>query len=213
MGWLCMAAAECSYEEIGRQLKEQFIHSLNDKSMLDIIIRESTSRNGNVQTTSEDVLAWAKRVKAQRAQASVLNDITETKAFDKVNKERGSKYLGKRSTCCNTTKMAMQILWGKSCTKAMPGIWENVCSMQQDKHFRKVCRSKRNHTVHEVEIDMEPESQGEDTEVVSINSLYINRKRLLIMAKLEMQVGKTALEIPYKIDMGSEGNLMPLYIF
>ena len=28
-----------------------------------------------------------------------------------------------------------------------------------------------------------------------------------------MQVGKTALEIPYKIDMGSEGNLMPLYIF
>ena len=28
-----------------------------------------------------------------------------------------------------------------------------------------------------------------------------------------MQVGETALEIPYKIDTGSEGNLMPLYIF
>ena len=28
-----------------------------------------------------------------------------------------------------------------------------------------------------------------------------------------MQVGKTALEILYKIDMGSEENLMPLYIF
>ena len=25
-----------------------------------------------------------------------------------------------------------------------------------------------------------------------------------------MQVGETALEIPYKIDTGSEGNLMPL---
>ena len=28
-----------------------------------------------------------------------------------------------------------------------------------------------------------------------------------------MQVGKTTLEVPYKIDTGSEGNLMPLYIF
>ena len=49
MGWLCMAAAECQYKEIDRQLKEQFIHGLNDKSMLDEIIRELTSRNGNVQ--------------------------------------------------------------------------------------------------------------------------------------------------------------------
>ena len=80
-------------------------------------------------------------------------------------------------------------------------------------HFRKVCRSKRNHAVYEVEIDMGLESQGEDTEVVSINSLYINRKRSLMMAKLEMQAGKTALEILYKVDIGSEGNLMLLYIF
>ena len=87
MGWLCMAAAECRYKEIDRQLKEQFIHCLNDKSMLDEIIRELTSRSSNVQTTSKDVLAWAKRVEAQRMQASVLNDITETKAFDKVKEE------------------------------------------------------------------------------------------------------------------------------
>ena len=39
MGWLHMAAAECGYKEIDRQLKEQFIHSLNDKIMLDEIIR------------------------------------------------------------------------------------------------------------------------------------------------------------------------------
>ena len=80
-------------------------------------------------------------------------------------------------------------------------------------HFRKVCRSKRNHTVHEVEIEMGPESKGADIEIVSINSLYLNRKQSLIMAHLETQVGETALEIPYKIDTGSESNLMPLYIF
>ena len=28
-----------------------------------------------------------------------------------------------------------------------------------------------------------------------------------------MQVGENIIEIPYKIDMGSEGNIMPLYIF
>ena len=59
--------------------------------------------------------------------------------------------------------------------------------------------------VHEVEIDMEPEPQEEDTKIVSINSVYINRKWSSIMAKLEMQVGKVVLEIPYKIDTGSEG--------
>ena len=28
-----------------------------------------------------------------------------------------------------------------------------------------------------------------------------------------MQVGKNTVEIPYKIDTGSKGNIMPLYIF
>ena len=28
-----------------------------------------------------------------------------------------------------------------------------------------------------------------------------------------MPVGKTTTDIPYKIDTGSEGNIMPLYIF
>ena len=68
-----MAAAECGYKEVDRQLKEQFIHGLNDKIMLDKIIRELTSRTSNVQMTRKDVLAWAKRVKAQRVQAALLN--------------------------------------------------------------------------------------------------------------------------------------------
>ena len=90
MGLLHMASAECGYKEIDRQLKEQFIHSLN-KIMLHELIGELTSRTGNVQTTSEDVQVWAKRVEAQRVQTFVLNDITETKAFDKVKKETESK--------------------------------------------------------------------------------------------------------------------------
>ena len=52
-----MAAAECGYKEVDRQLKEQFIHGLNEKIMLDEIITELMSRTGNVQMTSKDVLA------------------------------------------------------------------------------------------------------------------------------------------------------------
>ena len=73
--------------------------------------------------------------------------------------------------------------------------------------------SKRNCAVHAVKIEVAPEPNEEDIETVSINSIYLNRNQSLITAHLKMQVGKTATEIPYKIDTGSEGNIMPLHIF
>ena len=60
MGRLCVAAAGCNYREVDQQLKEEFIHVLTDKIMLDEVIRELTAKSNNKQTTSEDVLAWAK---------------------------------------------------------------------------------------------------------------------------------------------------------
>ena len=42
-----MAADECNYKEIDQQLKEQFIHGLNDKTMLEEVIRELTARNND----------------------------------------------------------------------------------------------------------------------------------------------------------------------
>ena len=67
--------------------------------------------------------------------------------------------------------------------------------------------------MYEVEQEMVQEPQEEVIETVSINSVYLNRNWSFITAQLEMQVGKTTLEVPYKIDTGSEGNLMPFYIF
>ena len=43
MGRLHMAAAECNYKEIDQQQKEQLIHGLNDKTMLEEVIRELTA--------------------------------------------------------------------------------------------------------------------------------------------------------------------------
>ena len=58
-----MVEAECGYKEIDRQLKEQFIHGLNDKGMLGKITKELTIKSNKEQTTSEGMLAWAKRWK------------------------------------------------------------------------------------------------------------------------------------------------------
>ena len=79
-----LAAVECNYQEVNRQLKEQFIHGLNHKCMLEEIIKELTATKINDCITSGGVLAWAKRVEAQRAQAEVLNTLTKSRQFDEI---------------------------------------------------------------------------------------------------------------------------------
>ena len=76
-GWgrLCIAALECNYQDVDRQLKEQFIHGLNDKLMLEEITKELTATKNDDHIMSGGVLAWAKRVEAQRVQAAVLNTL------------------------------------------------------------------------------------------------------------------------------------------
>ena len=102
MGRLHVTAAESNYREVDQQLKEQFIQGLNDKVMLDEVIRELAARSKDGQMTSEGVLVWAKRVEVQRAQAAILNDITELHQFDKITMTQKSKSSQERLTK-NTT--------------------------------------------------------------------------------------------------------------
>ena len=89
MGRLCIAAVESNYQEVDRQLKEQFIHGLNDKHMLEEIIKEPTVTNNDDHITSGGILAWVKRVETQRVWAVVLNTLTELRQFDKKSIEKG----------------------------------------------------------------------------------------------------------------------------
>ena len=63
--------------------------------MLDEVIRELTAKNNNEQTTGKDVLAWARRIEVQRAQAAILSDITESQKFNKVKMVQKPKKTGK----------------------------------------------------------------------------------------------------------------------
>ena len=94
--------AECNYREIDRKLKEQFIHRLNDKVMLDEVIRELTTKNNDEQRTNKGVLAWAKRVEVQQVQAAKLNDIMESCQFDKIKMAQKSKDSQVRQTTSAT---------------------------------------------------------------------------------------------------------------
>ena len=56
MGRLCIAAVECNYQEVDRHLKEQYIHGLNDKYMLEEIIKELTATKNDDHITSGSML-------------------------------------------------------------------------------------------------------------------------------------------------------------
>ena len=173
--------------------------------MLDELIRELTTKNINEQMTSEDMLIWTKRVEAQRVQAAILSDITESQKFDKVKvaKKQAMHPASPNWLCryCGSSQALRHCLaYGKPCA-----------SCGKIGHFKKVCQSRKDHAVHEVGGEMAQEEGV--IEEVSINSVYLNNKWSLITAQLEMQVGDNTLKVPYKIDTSSEGNLMPLYIF
>ena len=130
MGSLRTAAVECNYKELDRQLKEQFIHGLNDSEMLTEIIRELTKSDANLIILSEHVLTWIKRVKVQRAQATVINSLHELQNFDAILKmdkgiQRETKSTkpvetpagGRCKYCGQVHKLKWCPVYGKKCEK------------------------------------------------------------------------------------------------
>ena len=101
--------------------------------MLYEVIRELTAKSNDKQTTSEGVLVWAKRVEAQRAQAAILNDITESHQFDRIKMAQKPKSSQDRHTTNTTSqKIAVQILWWDPHTLTVPSIWEDMSWMWED---------------------------------------------------------------------------------
>ena len=127
-----MVDVECNNREVDRQLKEQFIHGLNDRCMLEEIIKELTAPNNDDQITSEGVLAWAKRVEGQRVQATILSTITELRQFDKVKIVKKVKEDNTTPTRHNRSVASMQILWQATHAEAVSGMWQDIHGLWQD---------------------------------------------------------------------------------
>ena len=155
-----------------------------------------------------------KRIEVQKAQAAILNDIAKLHQLDKINMASKTKG-GQARQAPNATlnRWPCKYCGGIQVPQQCPVYGKMCARCRKTDHYKKVCRSKRDHAVHELQVKMVQDSQDEEIDTISINSIYLNKNQSLITVHLEMQVGKNTVEILYKIDTGSEGNIMPLYIF
>ena len=214
MGRLSVAAGECNYRQLDRQLKEQFIHGLNDKCMLDEIIRELTATNNDEQVTSEGMLICVKGIEAQRAQATVLNTITESCQFDKVKVAQQTKEDNIRCTTGMTGQQnPCRYCGGIQALRQCP-VYGKICmGCGKMGHFKKVCQSRRERAINELEVEEVQEVSKGEIETVSIDSVHLNKNWPLLRAKLEIQAGGNTIVVPYRVDTGTKGNIMPLFTF
>ena len=143
---LHVTAVECNYQEIDRQLKEQFFHSLNDKHMLEEIIKEPTATSNDDHMTSVGVLAWEKRVEAQRAQAVVLNILTELRQLNKIKISKRAKE-DKEDTARAPVGWTLQWQPCQYCGRVhllrqCPAYGKRCAGCGKMGHFKKVCYSR-----------------------------------------------------------------------
>ena len=68
--------------------------------------------------------------------------------------------------------------------------------------------------MQEVEQETVQDNDGEnDIESVSINLIQFNRNCSILTANFKMLAGQSNILVPYKIDTGSNGNIMPLHVY
>ena len=170
MWGLHVAVAECNYRRLDRQLKEQFIYGLNDKCMLDEIIRELTAKNNDEQLTSEGVLVWAQRIEEQRAQDVVVNNITEPCQFDQVKVAKKLKENNIKLTPGMTGQLCPCRYCGRIHTPQQCSAYGKMCAgCSKTGHFKKMCQSRRDRAEHELEVEMAQEIKEGEIETVSID--------------------------------------------
>ena len=181
--------------------------------MFEEIIKELTVTSNDNHIISGGVLAWAKGVEAQRAQAAMLDTLTESRQFNKVKIAKRPKEDNTRvlviwmsqqqpcQYCCGVHVLRQCLAYRKTCV-----------GCGKTRHFKKVCHSRRERAVNEIEFEMSQDSEGE-IEMVIIDSAHLNKNLSLFTAELEMHSGPNKIVIPYKIDTGSEGNIMLWHIF
>ena len=126
--------------------------------MLEEIIKELTATKNDDHIPSGAILAWAKRLEVQRAQAAVLNTLTESKQFDKIKiskKAQDDKQelqcTGPHSNNCTDT------VGGSTSQRQCPAYGKMCVECGKVGHFWNVCNSRRSRVVNEMEQEVSQE--------------------------------------------------------
>ena len=85
--------------------------------------------------------------------------------------------------------------------------WEKCNKMN---HFKEVCRSSKISAVNNL-VQKDNQEQESDIETVNINS--INTNHSIIIANLKISSKKVVITVWNKVGTGSDGNIIPLYIY
>ena len=87
MDRLHIKVMECTHKECDRQVKEQFINSIDNEEIMQEIITELTAHTDMRETESEQVLMWAQRVEMQRVQKKALDEMKCVKGVNTKENE------------------------------------------------------------------------------------------------------------------------------
>ena len=94
--------------------------------MLAEIIKELTKTEKSKAVTSEQVLAWAKILEAQKAQSIIINGLNKTKNFDQIKtirRQRQIKRKVKTHACQSAKKVELWLFWFQPSTQVMSSLW------------------------------------------------------------------------------------------
>ena len=141
----------------------------------------------------------------QRTQAAVINSLHELKNFDAILKmDKGKQREAESATPVKMPARRRCKYWGHiQKPRQCPAYWKKCEKCNKINHFTEVCRSSKDSTVHNIEIEDEQEWET-DIEMVNINSINLICNHSAIIANLKTSSNKVAIMVPYKVDMGSK---------
>ena len=126
----------------------------------------------------------------QRAQPAIITSLYKTKEFDKIKTTKGGQRHDLRKSQTHAKIPARQSCsyYGSSHPHRQCPAYEEKCvDFGKVNHFREVCRSGRNRTVHDLEQEPDQHQEEEDlTDMVTILILlFSNSKQSVITANLK----------------------------
>ena len=88
------------------------------------------------------------------------------------------------------------------------------CRVQLDQPGHRGLQKQKNITIHDLK--QEPDQYHEEVnhiDMVNIYSIYFNNKHSVITSNLKISSNQVSTTVPYKVDTGSDGNIMSLHIY
>ena len=153
----------------------------------------------------------------QGVQSTIIICLSETKEFDEIKVIKGGQRhnLRKLQTHAKTpTKQSCSYCGSSHPPRQWPAYGRNCVECGKVNHFTEVSRNERNRTIHDPEQEPDQHHEEEDhINIVNINSIIFNSKWSVITANLKTLSKQVSIIAPYKVDTGSDGNIMPLHIY